>query len=1335
MPIERRRLTGWLILAVSLLAFPSLLAAQTGGKSLITRPIDEKQVTVLKGNTYPLALPKYDRGPAPPSLPMDRMLLVLKRSPAQEAALDVLLQSQQVKSSPEYHHWLAPTQFGAEFGPSDQDLQVIVGWLQSHGFQVDRLASGRGEIEFSGSSEQVQQAFHTEIHQYVVKGKSYWANDRDAAIPAALSPAVAGIVSLDNFPRRSAHRVAGIFRKSRTTGKVVAVQPAYNTGCNSLPCYAVGPYDFATIYDVLPLWNQGIDGTGETIAIVARSDIDPNDLASFRSLFGLPPANLQIFHNGPDPGFVNGDETESDLDVEWSSAVAKAATIDFVVSESTETTDGVDLSAEYIVDHDLAPVMSVSYQACELELGSAGNQFYSQLWQQAAAEGITVMVASGDGGSAVCDVNRLGASHGLSVNGIASTPYNVAVGGTDFNDASNPATYWNLSNDPTTQASAKGYIPETTWNDTCTNAELQQVPGGSSNAEANCNNSTLLSEDPSLLLVVGGSGGASNCVNSKSQDPTSCSSGYAKPTWQTGTGVPSDSARDVPDISLFASDGFNGNFYIVCEADAVGGAPCGLTTGEFLGVGGTSASSPAFAGIMALVDQKTQARQGDADYVLYPLAAKSGASCTSSGTPANSCVFYDTVVGTIAMPCLSGSPGCKTSSGGDSYGVLPGFNAAAAYDLATGLGSLNAANLVNAWSSVSFQPSSTTLQLNEGNPVTVTHGTPVNFNIAVSPSSPSPTGAVALIASTVNGPVQVGAFALSSGAASGATSGLPGGSSYSVTAHYPGNGALGASDSNSVTVTVTPEASKAFANLITGDSTGKVISFSASSATYGVGFFLLRVDVGDSSASYSSTTGISSTCSNRQASCPTGSVLVTANGMPLAGGALALNSNGFAEDQSLSAGNYSITASYPGDASYGSSLASASFTIAKAPTTASVSVPLAPVQYGQTLPVSALVSTTSNGDAPTGTFTFLLNSSPMPASSVVYEGRPFDPTTMPPAFASYSASGNIEFLAIGSAQLTAQYSGDMNYAASTSTPVTVAVTPGQPTFAIINANPAQVNASSPVKLSTTMYGAIGGAAPSGSITFYDGTTALSGNVSYMRTAGTASLSAALVASMSYTPTTTGTHSITAKYSGDTDYSAATSPVAYLTVTGADFAFSSQANPVTISIDKPGDTGTSILTVSAANGFSGTISFSAACPPATAELTCTLNPATVNLGGASASTTLTVGTTAPSLLVPGADGRRLLWPGDVVVAAFFAGLCLIFLLVWRTKSQQRWSTAACWLVILCVATWSGCSGGSGSQTHPPGSTNAGTPPGTYNVVVTGTSGNLTHTMNIPVIVQQ
>ena len=1052
-----------LLAFISFALFASLASAQQNGVAArITQSIDETNLTALKGNTHPLARPGFDRGPAPSSLPLNRVLLVLQRSLEQETALESLLDQQQDKSSPNYHAWLTPEQFGQKFGPADQDIQTITSWLASHGLRVDRVAKGRVLIEFSGTAEQVKAAFRTEIHKYDVHGEEHWANSSDPQLPTALRPVVAGIVSLHNFPRKPLHRVVGAFSRAREAGRYEPLSPSSSTGSlftggancglGGGPCYAVGPYDFATIYNVLPLWNSNppIDGTGQTIAIVGQSDIYPQDVSDFHSAFGLSAPHLNIIYNGTNPGKLptSGDEAESDLDVEWSSAIAKGATIDFVVSGSTNTSAGVDLSAEYIIDNNLAPVMSESYGACELDLGTAGNQFFSQLWQQAAAEGITVFVAAGDSGSAVCDQNSALATHGLSVSGISSTPYDVAVGGTDFDDLQNPSAYWNSTNNPVTQASAKSYVPEMTWNDSCTNSEFFQFTGDT-NAESACNNSTSHFW-PSFLSPIGGSGGASNCTTSASQSVSTCAGGYVKPSWQTGPGVLNDGKRDVLDVSLFAANGLNGSFYVICETDIYGGCAGGAS--NLIPIGGTSGAAPAFAAIMAMVNQKTQSRQGDANYVLYPLAAQPGASCNSTGTIGSSCIFYDVTTGTIAMPCVSGTPNCVTNISGHQNGVLSGYSTTPGYDLATGLGSVNVANLVNNWNKVSFQLTVATLSLN---PTTqITHGSPVNLNITVAPKTATgtPTGQVSLVTSTNH---DAGTFLLVNGSFSGNTTLLPGGS-YTVTAHYAGDGVYAAGDSSpGIPVTVSAEPSVTTVQAFTLDQYGTATPFAT--GAYGADLVYLRASVAGQSGQGS----------------PTGKVNLTQtlNGTTtnLPGNPYPLNSNGYTMIplpggyyQAYVPGTYSFVAKYTGDASFkaGTSQA-ASFTITKAQTTSATNiVECTSGTVPCVLPLGTLVTIfgtiTVHGaeitNLPTGTITFYANGTPLGPPVAVDSG------IFPPV-----ASLTTSQLPAGADNITAQYSGDANYLESTSPASLVDV--GQ-TFTI-TANQTVISVASPGQSGST----------------------------------------------------------------------------------------------------------------------------------------------------------------------------------------------------------------------------------------------------------------------------
>jgi subtilase family serine protease len=721
------------IQCVALLTLVSIPALQAFAQSndvqpRITQAVDETKLTLLKGNTFPLARREFDQGAAPPSQAMETMMLGLKRNPAQEAALEKLMVGQLDRSSPNFHKWLTPVEFGKQFGPADQDIQVVTSWLESHGFQSVEVSNGRTVIEFDGNVGQVQAAFHTVIHNYFVNGKEHYANASDPSIPTALTSVVTGVASLHNFHKKPMY-VPAHSRNAQSASPLYTFAGGCDTqnGNDNPNCYGLGPTDFAIIYDVVPLWNAGINGTGQNIAVIGQSDVNMQDISTFRSVFGLP-ANAPVkVLAGTDPGIVDGDETESDLDLEWAGAVATGATLQFVVSQS------VDTSAQYAVDHTplVATVLSESYGLCELQIGTTENGIINSRWQQAAAEGITAVIATGDAGSAACDITAGNASppvpaqNGLQVSGLASTPYNVAVGGTDFNDYNNPGTYWNSTNASGTLASAKSYIPEITWDTTCTSTQL------GSDAEADCNNPA----NSTLFWTVAGSGGVSNCTTSDGETPASCSGGYAKPSWQVAPGVPNDGKRDIPDVSLFAGNGFNGNFYLICAADQTGGQFCNASNfNDFYPIGGTSGSTPTFAAIIALVNQKTASTTGlgNANAVLYPMASSQPEA------------FHDITSGTITVLCTSGSPNCIKTNSSDTYGVLeynPGsgeelaYNAGPGYDLATGLGTVDAANLVNNWGADSTSP---------------------NFNLAFSASSitissPGGTGTTSLSVNATNG--------------------------------------------------------------------------------------------------------------------------------------------------------------------------------------------------------------------------------------------------------------------------------------------------------------------------------------------------------------------------------------------------------------------------------------------------------------------------------------------------------------------------------------------------------------------------------------------------------
>src|SRR5215472_12120089 len=373
-------------------ASPSSIVQTPAVPARITQAIDETQLVLLKGNVHPLARPEFDQGLVSDATTMKRMMLLLKRSPEQEAALQQFMAEQMSKESSNYHRWLTPQQFGAQFGPADADLQTLTGWLSSHGFTAVRVAPGRNVIEFSGNVGQVRSAFHTEIHKFSVNGETRQSNTSDPQIPAALTPAVAGIVSLHNFPSKSMRRVVGQFIRSKKTGQTT---PLFTTSGGN---YAVGPADFAKIYNI----PAALNGTGANIAIIGFSDIDVTDAHDFRALFNLPVNDPVVVNNGPDPGF-SGEEGEADLDTQWAGAVAPNATIHYILSEGTLTSDPLFLGAEYVIDNNSDDVMSLSFGQCEAGLTVGALNFFNTLWEQAASQGITVTVSAGDNGTAGCD--------------------------------------------------------------------------------------------------------------------------------------------------------------------------------------------------------------------------------------------------------------------------------------------------------------------------------------------------------------------------------------------------------------------------------------------------------------------------------------------------------------------------------------------------------------------------------------------------------------------------------------------------------------------------------------------------------------------------------------------------------------------------------------------------------------------------------------------------------------------------------------------------------------------------------------------------------------------
>ena len=675
--------------------------------------IDPNNLVELPGNTRPEAVSENDRGPISGTTYIEHMLLLLRRSTEQEMALQQFASDVTDHASPNFHQWLTPAEFGEQYGIATEDLDEVSGWLRSSGFTVNVIYPSGMLIDFSGFASTVRDVFHAEIHQLDVHGERHVANMHDPKIPRALAPVIQGIVSLNDFMPHTMYKPHANF--------------TFGGGAE----HAIVPADLAAIYSINPLFSQGLSGQGQTIVVIEDTDISNSgaDWTTFRNTFGLNvfssgsfsqvhPAPLSGHNNCNSPG-VNGDEGEASLDAEYASAAAPNAAIEIASCKNTLFTFGGLIAIQNLVNSSASPpaIVSLSYGECEAINGATNNAAFNTAYQQAAMEGVSVFVSSGDEGAASCDANATAATHGIGVSGFASTPNNVAVGGTDFSDlySGTISTYWNSTNS-TTFGSAKFYIPEIPWNDSCAGVLLSTFVSGSPTTYGSsgfCNSS---SGTANFLTTTSGSGGPSGCATGIALlgVVSGTCAGYAKPAWQSGLfGNPSDGVRDIPDVSLFAANGIWSHYYVFCWSNpafhSAGSASCSGTPDTWSGAGGTSFSSPIMAAIQSLVTQKW-GRQGNPNPTYYAIAAaefgSSGSSaCNSSTMPvfrrgqATACVFYDVTLGDMDVNC-TGSNNCYLPSG--TNGVLstsnssyqPAFTTTPGWDFATGIGTVNAFNLV-----------------------------------------------------------------------------------------------------------------------------------------------------------------------------------------------------------------------------------------------------------------------------------------------------------------------------------------------------------------------------------------------------------------------------------------------------------------------------------------------------------------------------------------------------------------------------------------------------------------------------------------------------------------
>lgn len=620
-----------LFLGISLNCF-----AQGGAQSRIPQAIDKGQITPIRGTAQTLAKPESSIGRVDGNFRINGISLVFGLSSAQQIDLQTLLREQQDRSSQNYHKWLTPAQYADRFGMSGTDLAKVTSWLQSEGFEIESVSRSRTKIAFSGTVSQVEAAFRTEMHHYLVDGELHFANATDLSVPAAFAGTVLGIGNLSDF-------------RAKPRGVASSDQPsAHYTDSSSPPIHYLAPADFATIYDLGPLYTAGFDGTGQTIAIVGQTAIyttapDPADIDNFRTAAGLPATTSTNFQQTlvPLSGTAVVDPAalpEADLDLEWAEAVAPNVNLNYVYVGNASNFNAFD-ALKYAIDNNLAPVISITYGTCEPILGKTEALTLQQEAQQANAQGQTIIAASGDAGAADCDGQKTSATQGLAVDVPASIPEFTGVGGTEFSGDMNPTpSYWNATNAAGGE-SAISYIPEIVWDDSIFVGRLNASGGGASTF-------------------------------------------FAKPAWQVGTNVPADQARDVPDVALSASSAHDP--YLICSSP-IPSTPACVTgfvdgSGNLVHSGGTSFGAPSFAGIVAIINQRTNSRQGNVNPTLYSLAESAPTA------------FHDINTGSNIVPCTTGTPDCPTT-GIQGFGFLAGTG----YDQATGLGSIDANVLVNAW--------------------------------------------------------------------------------------------------------------------------------------------------------------------------------------------------------------------------------------------------------------------------------------------------------------------------------------------------------------------------------------------------------------------------------------------------------------------------------------------------------------------------------------------------------------------------------------------------------------------------------------------------------------
>ena len=1073
-------------------------AAQTAARLAhptvrVTEKVDRGVTSTLRG-THPGALAGAAvGGRLSPGTRLQHMILVLKPSDDQETALRSLLDAQQDKGSASFHQWLTPDTFNAGYGVASADIAKVSAWLTDSGNSVESVSRSGRFITFSGTVASVEGTFSTEMHNVTVNGEAHITNTTDVTIPSALAPVVKGVKSLnDFFPKAKnvgAHKIS--LEKSPAGGyqAVNSTDPLYTSGSGA---HYVAPGDLATIFNATPLTAAGTTGKGITISVLARSNIQLADVEAYRSLFGLPKNDPNIIVVGTDPG-ENSDDVEAFLDAELSGSLATGATVNFLVSGASLVGSGIDTAGLYAVDNNSGDIITLSYGGCEGDNGESGTAFWNDLWEEAAAQGQTAFVSSGDSSAAGCDSSGASyASGGYGVNALGSSAYNVAVGGSMFADY-NPTQYWGPASTFIPYSNALGYIPEAAWNQgllstTYLNTAATAAQTGSG--------------------IVGGGGGISIYT--------------ARPSWQTGSGIPTGADaiavysgtgiaagstvtglhRLVPDVAFIAASGHDGTLFCYeggCYENASGGL---ISAGV---VGGTSVAAPAMASVQALIDAANGGRQGNANFYYYPLAnAQYTASATACqapiGTAANpsvvlpaaSCNFHDIVAGSNVVP---------TNAAGTA-GL--GFSSAVGFDEASGLGSVNIANLAANWKSVTFHATTTTLALT---PTAGTHGANQTATVQVAAVSGggTPTGDVSIIASaqTAYGAPQI--FTLAGGSVTGLVNSLPAGS-YTVHAHYAGDGTYASSDSNSVAVTIGKEASTTALQTYLVTAAGSVTT--PSTFTYGSGEIYLYTAVNGNSGNGTASGAVAYTVTDNGLTLPGISNKLDTYGTTylLAGPSFA-NFYLVADYPTLSPGSYVVKAAYAGDTSFTASTATASFTVLPATPAVTFSAATAQIQSGSAATLTFTVATPTAATPATGSVQIVDTTS----------GKPLGLATLTNGSVTVTTSG---MTVPGANTLTALYSGDGNYSAATATTTVTVSTPAATAVKL-----APSTASPFVGTNVTLSATVSPVPSAAALVYFYDSGRLLGSATASTTTG--------IASLAGTTYTAGVHNLTATFAGDT----------------------------------------------------------------------------------------------------------------------------------------------------------------------------------------------------------